>query len=119
MTEFGSTWPVFLGFTLGVFGWLAFMTGQAVAETWRPARQVVAYALLLGLADRFFVYALFDGDLRSAAGFMVDTALLLGLALLAYRVTLVRKMVRQYPWLYERDGWLRWRETETSPEHHP
>ncbi|MBF0562490.1 MAG: hypothetical protein HQL37_10825 [Alphaproteobacteria bacterium] len=106
----GSSWPVFLGFTVVGFGWLAFMTGQALAVTWRPMWQVVPYGLLLGLTDRFFVHALFDGVLLSVPGLILATVLLLSVALLAYQVTLARLMVRQYPWLYERAGLLFWRE---------
>jgi hypothetical protein len=29
---------------------------------------------------------------------------------LAFRLTRVRRMVSQYPWIYERDGLLGWRE---------
>lgn len=107
MTAFGSTWPVFLLFTVGVVGLAAFMTGHAIAATWRPTWQVVPYALLLGLADRFFVFALFHGALPSVPGFVLDTVALGGIALVACRLTMARKLVRQYPWLYERAGVFR------------
>jgi uncharacterized protein DUF6867 len=35
---------------------------------------------------------------------------ILAIALSAHRFTLARKMVAQYPWLYERSGLLNWRE---------
>jgi branched-chain amino acid transport system ATP-binding protein len=35
---------------------------------------------------------------------------LIGIALLAYRITQAQKMVAQYPWLYQRTGLLSWRE---------
>jgi branched-chain amino acid transport system ATP-binding protein len=86
------------------------MTGNAVAATWRPMVQTVPYGILMGLADRFFVFALFGGELLSVTGFLIDTVILIGISLLAYRMTLARKMVGQYPWLYERTGLLGWRE---------
>lgn len=43
-------------------------------------------------------------------GFLIDTTILIGISLLAYRMTQARKMVGQYPWLYERSGLLGWRE---------
>ena len=71
---------------------------------------MLPYAALLGLGDRFLLYALFDGTLLSASGYLIATAILLALAVLAYRLTLVRRMVRQYPWLYEAAGPLSWRQ---------
>jgi hypothetical protein len=86
------------------------MTGQAVANTWKPVWHGVAYALLLGLVDRFLIYALFDGELLSPVGYVVDAAMLVAIALLAFRIAQVRKMVQQYPWLYARTGPFSWRE---------
>ena len=93
----GANLLTFILFTLGIGGWLAFMTGNALAETWRPMGQAVPYAILLGAAERFFNYALFGGTLLSLSGFVIDTALLMLIAIAAYRVTLSRKMVLQYP----------------------
>jgi multisubunit Na+/H+ antiporter MnhC subunit len=39
----------------------------------------------------------------------VNTAILIGLALLAYRLTLVHRMVSQYPWVYQRSGLFSWK----------
>ena len=75
------------GVSIVLFGFAAFLMGQAIADTWRPSWQNVPYGLLLALGNHFIDCALF-----------------------AHRVTLVRKMVRQYPWLYERNGLLSWRE---------
>ncbi len=100
---------VFVGVTVMLFGGAAALAGQALAANWRPRWQIFAYGLLLGLANRFLVYALFDGDLFSAVGYLRDTLVLLAIAAVAHRVTEVHKMVSQYPWLYERAGPLRWR----------
>jgi hypothetical protein len=100
--------PVFIGLTLILAGGAAYMMGQALAITWRPINQVVLYALLLGVADRFLVFALFDGELLSLGGYLIDTLVLTAIGLLAYRITRVNKMVNQYPWLYQRKGLFNW-----------
>jgi hypothetical protein len=43
------------------------------------------------------------------SGYVLGALILLALAFLAYRLILVRGMVRQYPWLYETAGPLSWR----------
>jgi hypothetical protein len=110
----GNSPGVYLGLTVCLMGFAAFMTGQAIAVTWKPAWHCLAYALLLGLADRFLAYALFRGHLLSPAAYLIDTATLAAIALLAWRLGRARKMVSQYPWLYARAGWLSWR-AKTPP----
>ena len=105
----GTTWPVFIGVTFVLSGFAAYMTGQALAATWRPVRQVFLYGLLLGLADRFLTWALFQGELLLLTGYLIDTAVIIGIALLAYRMTLAHRMTAQYPWIYERAGPFTWR----------
>jgi hypothetical protein len=105
----GASPGAFLGLTLLLFGAAALATGRALARHWRPAWQTLPYAVLLGLGDRFLLYALYDGELLSASGTLIAAAILLVLALLAHRITLVRGMVRQYPWLYQAAGPLSWR----------
>ena len=104
------TIPVYIGLTLVLFGGAGYMTGQAISITWRPLYQVVLYSLLLGAADRFMVFALFDGELTSMSGYLVDTATILTIALLAFRITRVKRMVSQYPWLYQRTSLFSWTE---------
>ena len=106
----GSSIPVFIGVTLVLMGFAAYMTGQALAGTWRPLWQVYPYGLMLGAADRFLTWALFQGPLFSLAAYVIDTAVLLVICLSAYRLTQARKMVSQYPWIYERSGPFAWRE---------
>jgi hypothetical protein len=108
--SFVIDWPVFVGVTLILFGFAAYATGRALAITWRPARWAVFYTALLGLFDRFIHYALFDGDLLSLPGYLIDTAALILIALAAFRMTQAAKMVQQYPWLYRRSGLFSWRE---------
>ncbi len=93
-------------------GGAAWLTGRAVARTWRPLWQLVLYVLLLTGFTRFIHYALFEGPLLSGAGYLIDAAVLGVLALLGFRVTRTNQMVTQYNWLYERTGPLSWRERD-------
>jgi hypothetical protein len=106
----GTTPGVFFTVTVVVMGFAAFMTGQALAATWKPMWQAVFYCLLLGLGDRFLVFSLFAGELLSLSGYLIDSAILVAITVFAYRLTQARKMASQYPWVYERSGLLGWRE---------
>jgi hypothetical protein len=106
----GTSFGVFIALTLIVAGGAAIMTGRAFADAWKPAWQVLLACVGLALADRFLVYALFDGELLSLGGLVIGFLVLTALAMLAYRVTLVRKMVIQYPWRYERTSLFHYRE---------
>ncbi len=106
----GATFPVFLGVTVVLMGGAGYLTGQALARGWRPVWQVVGYGVLLGFADRFLTFALFDGTLITPAGYAIDSAVIVALALVGYRTTLAAKMVAQYPWLYRRAGPFAWRQ---------
>lgn len=100
-----------IAFVTGVLGGLAaWATGRAIAETWRPYYQLVVYMALLGAAVRFIHFALFDAYLLSLPSYFADMLYLLAVGSLAYRMTLVRRMVTQYRWLYERAGPFSWRE---------
>ncbi len=91
-------------------GGAAWLSGRAIADAWRPQRQVVVVALLLGDAARFFHFALFHGELLSAASYGCDALIFLIVGFVAWRATRAHQMVRQYPWLYARNGPLGWRE---------
>lgn len=99
----GTTLPPYVGL-LALFGFAATLAGQAAARQWRGPLQAVGYATLLAVAARFLIYALFEGRLLSATGFATDLAFLSAVALVAHRVTHVRCILAQYPWLYERAG---------------
>ena len=102
---------VSISFTLVfVMGFAAYMTGMGLANTWRPVWQPVFYASLLGFADRFLVFALYEGELLSLSGYLIDSAALIAISLFAYRSSQARRMVSQYPWLYDRAGLFGWRE---------
>jgi len=110
----GNSLAVFIGVTCVIAGGAAWMTGQALAAAWRPAWQAVGYALLLTLADRFLIFALFEGELLSLSGLLLDAAVLIVIALAGHRITLAAQMVKQYPWLYERHGVLSWRQRRAA-----
>lgn len=110
----GTSFSVFLGVTMLFAGGCAIMTGSALGRTWRPFWQCLIYAPLLGLGDRFLTFALFEGELLSISGYLIDTALLCLFALTAHRTALAALMVRQYPWLYERAGVFNWRDITQS-----
>jgi len=105
----GTDWSIFVVVTIILFGGAAFMMGQAIAGTWRPAWQVLPYGLMLGAANQFLTFALFHGPFGALLPYLVNTAVLVASAALAYRLTKVHKMVSQYPWLYERTGLFSWR----------
>ena len=114
----------------------AWISGRALALGWKPMWACVPYMALLGFADLFMVWAIADnfsgGDLPAWAsvvggwlsagekaapwlGFVlgryaIDTGVLIGVALVAFRLAQVRSMVKQYPWIYCAEGPFAWRE---------
>ncbi|MGE0259260.1 MAG: DUF6867 family protein [Alphaproteobacteria bacterium] len=110
MSEILGTEPVpFVGMTVILFGLAAAATGRALAQSWKPAWQIAPAVMLLAVADRFLHYALFDAPLGSLGGFLVAAAVLGLIASGAFFHARAARMVRQYPWLYERNGVLGWR----------
>ena len=106
----GTSFGVFIGLTVIIIGGAAIMTGRALADGWKPPLQVVFAGFGLALADRFLIYALFGGELLHFSGFLIDFAVITAMALVAYRLTVVHKMVAQYPWRYERGSLWTYRE---------
>ncbi len=104
-----SVW-LFLLVTVAMGGWAAWMTGRAIALTWRSFASLVLYLLLLACAVRFIHFALFQGTLLSLRYYSVDAAVLMAFGLLGWRRNRARQMTRQYRWLYEPSGPLGWRE---------
>jgi len=91
-------------------GGAAFLAGRAIAQTWRPFWSVVVYMAMLGAAVRFVHFALFEATLLSPPSYAVDTAYLILIGALAWRLTRATQMATQYYWLYARTGPLTWRE---------
>ena len=105
---FGDTLSNVLLFNLALTGPASFAMGHGLAITWRPWNRLIFYSALLSAGLRFLDYALADGELWSAGGFMLGWAVQFAIAAFAYRLTQSRQMVRQYPWLYRRKGLLGW-----------
>lgn len=115
MNDILGTEPIpFVGMTVILFGLAAAATGRTLAQHWQPAWQVAPLTLLLAIADRFLHYALFAAPLDSLWGLLVAAAVLGAIMAVAYCHARARKMVRQYPWLYEPSGPLSWRARQTD-----
>jgi hypothetical protein len=87
----------------------ALLSGRAIATTWRPGWQIVAYMLIMGATARFLHFALFGGTLLTAYYYTVDTVICVAFGFLGFRLTRATQMVTQYHWLNERAGPLVWR----------
>jgi hypothetical protein len=104
-----GSFGVFVLVTVILGGGAAALSGRAIAATWRPWWQIVAYMLILGGVVRFFHYALFDGTLLSLHYYLVDAGVCLLGAGLGFRASRTTQMITQYHWLYGRGGAMRWR----------
>jgi hypothetical protein len=109
LREEAAPFGIFLLVTFVLGGGAAMLAGRAVAATWRPQWQIVVYALVLGGAVRFMHFALFGETLLSLRLYGFDSAICIVWAFLGFRATRAWQMVRQYPWIYEPSGPLRWR----------
>ena len=107
---------ILVSFVMG--GGAAWLAGRAIAATWRPWWQIVAYMLILAAAIRFIHFALFEGTLLSLHFYAVDAVICLAFGLLGFRVTRARQMVTQYDFLNVRSGPLSWarRQAATGPD---
>lgn len=103
---------LFLLVTVIMGGWAAWMTGRAVAMTWRPAFQLVLYILVLGLFVRFIHFALFQATLLTLHYYIIDTIVLMAFGFAGWRYNRARQMTTQYRWLYERTGPFGWKPRE-------
>jgi ABC-type transport system involved in multi-copper enzyme maturation permease subunit len=100
---------VFLLVTVILGGGAAALAGRAIATTWRPWWQVIAYGFILGFAVRFIHFSVFGGTLVSAHYYLVDSAVCVAFGFLGFRAARASQMVVQYRWLNEPAGLLRWR----------
>jgi hypothetical protein len=99
-----ESFGVFLLVTVLLGGAGAWLSGRAIARTWRPRWTVALYMLILGFAVRFVHFALFDGTLLSPWYYAVDTAILIAIGLLGFRATRRRQMAHQYGFLIAPGG---------------
>ncbi|MBV9395330.1 MAG: hypothetical protein JOZ84_13065 [Methylobacteriaceae bacterium] len=98
----------FLLLTCVLGGAAAFATGRAIALTWRPFWQALAYMIPLTAAVRFLHYALFAEDILAMGPALLGFAILLAIAALAFRLIQARQMTTQYPFAFTAAGPLTW-----------
>ncbi len=112
--ENGLLWEVsiaeFIFVTMILGGGTAWMTGRAVAQTWRTSFQLIGYMLILGLAVRFIHFALFEGTLLSGYYFVIDFIVILIFAFLGMRFTRAGQIATQYSFAFTRSGPFGWRQ---------
>ena len=101
---------VFIFATLILGAGAAFLTGRAIAITWRPIWSLVWFTFLLTLFIRFIHFSLFEGTLLSLHYLIVDFVILLAVSYFGYRVTRTTQMVTQYSWMYDKAGPFGWRD---------
>lgn len=87
---------VFLLVTVIMGASTAFISGKAIAETWRPFWHAIFYSLLIGLAVRFIHFALFEELLLSVRNYAIDCAILFAATTVGYNITRSRQMRQQY-----------------------
>lgn len=106
----GDNWTLTLPIvTLAMGGSAAYLSGKAIALTWRPFWHVPLYMLALAVAVRFCHFALFEEPLLSPQSYVVDFLVAFAAATLGYRIVRARQMTAQYAWLFERGGAFGWR----------
>jgi hypothetical protein len=105
---FENLWT-FLLLTCVLGGAAAFATGRAIALTWRPFWQALAYTIPLTASVRFLHYALFGEDILAIAPALLALGILLAIAAIAFRMRQARQMVGQYPFAFTPAGPFAWR----------
>jgi len=100
---------LFLLVTVVMGGWLAWMSGRAIAKTWKSPVQLVIYMLVLGLVVRFIHFAMFEATLLTLHFYIVDTIVLMAFGFAGWRFNRAKQMTTQYRWLYERTGPFGWK----------
>lgn len=93
----------------------AWVSGKAVAQTWRSYWQVPGYVLLLTAGVRFLHYALFGEPLLPLRNWVVDYLALYVAASLGFRRMRALQVATQYSWLFEPRGPLGWRRRRAAP----
>jgi hypothetical protein len=90
--------------TIGMGGAAAYLSGRAIAQTWRPFWQVPLYMLALAAVVRFFHFALFGEPFLSLPSYAVDFATAFAASALGYRTVRGHQMRTQYGWLMRASG---------------
>jgi hypothetical protein len=115
--EFWTESPAdFVLITVVLGGGAAYLIGRAVALTWRSLFALAGYLFLLGVAVRFFHFALAHDALLTPIPFAADLVVLAIVGSFGFRLTRAAQITRQYPWLYGRTGPLSWARNEAPPK---
>ena len=109
-----DSFGIFLLVTIALGGGAAYLSGRAIASTWRPWWHVTLYMFVLALAVRFMHFALFDSKFLSLHYYLVDYAVCLAFGLLGFHLMRVTQMVTRYGWINERAGPFRWRRRDDT-----
>jgi Domain of unknown function (DUF6867) len=104
-----GSFGVFVLVTIILGGGAAILAGRAIAATWRPWWQVVAYGFVLAGAVRFIHFSLYGGTFLSLHYYLVDSVCCIVFGYLGFKAARARQMITQYRWLNESDGLMRWR----------
>lgn len=89
---------IFLLVTVLLGGASAYVSGKAIAETWRPFWQVIVYGLMLALVARFLHFALFEEVLLSAKNLAIDAVVIIAAGIAGYQFARKRQMAANYTW---------------------
>jgi hypothetical protein len=100
---------VFVLVTCLLGGAASYLSGRAIAQTWRAYWHIPLYMLGIAAAVRFIHHALFGGPLLSAPSLAVDYLAMVVAASIGYRIVRAGQMGSQYGWLFERAGPFGWR----------
>ena len=103
-----DSFGVFVLVTICLGGGAAWLSGRAIAATWRPWWHVAGYMMILAMVVRFLHFALFEGTMLSLHYYLIDAAVCLIIGFLGFRATRAGQMVTQYSWVFGRSGLLRW-----------
>lgn len=106
---YASNIGVFIILVCILGGGTAWMTGRAVAVTWRPLGVLAWFLFLLTLAVRFLCFSLFQEPLLSVQYLIVDYIVLGVIGFAGWRYTRTNQMATQYVWLYEKINPFNWR----------
>ncbi len=105
---------VFTLLTVILGGSAAWVTGKAIAQTWRPFWQVPVYALLLTAGVRFLHFALWEEPLTPLRNWLVDFLVLFILAVVGFRRMRTIQIATQYSWIFTFAGPFNWRRKASS-----
>lgn len=105
---YDTSLSVFLLISVALAGGGGYLSGKAIAATWRTPWQLVPAAAALGAAARFMHFALFGGTLVSPHYLLVDFVVVLILAAAGYQRGRAIQMVGQYAFLYRPAGPFGW-----------